>query len=263
MIGPESKLVKSGLSKKKDGGSTHSRIYWGKGKLSFVSLNEELNALEESRQGEALPAEGTKERILREALKLFSTDGYEGVSMRRIARAVGIKESSLYKHFAGKQEIFDTLLAEMNRRYRSLEASMGMKGEAVPDAGLYGGIGTDQLAERSVELFLYYLHDDYAAKFRRMLTIEQYRSNEAGEAFRRVFLDAPLRYQAELFSLLSASGGFAAEDAEAAALHFYAPLFLLLCQYDNQPEREAEALEQVRRHVRQFYRLYAGRGQGL
>jgi AcrR family transcriptional regulator len=37
----------------------------------------------------------TKEKILREALDLFSVNGFEAVSMRDIASAVGIKESSL------------------------------------------------------------------------------------------------------------------------------------------------------------------------
>ena len=39
----------------------------------------------------------TKRRILTEALKLFSTNGYEAVSVEQMARAVGIKAASLYK----------------------------------------------------------------------------------------------------------------------------------------------------------------------
>lgn len=50
---------------------------------------------------------GTREKILEEALTLFSQKGYNGVSVREIAGAIGIKESSLYNHFANKQEIFD------------------------------------------------------------------------------------------------------------------------------------------------------------
>lgn len=43
----------------------------------------------------------TKERILQESLTLFSIRGYEAVSMREIGRSVGIKESSIYKHYSG------------------------------------------------------------------------------------------------------------------------------------------------------------------
>ncbi|MEG1104740.1 MAG: TetR/AcrR family transcriptional regulator, partial [Oscillospiraceae bacterium] len=45
----------------------------------------------------------TKQRILDYSLQLFSCDGFSGVSMRNIAAAVGVKESSLYKHFQSKQ----------------------------------------------------------------------------------------------------------------------------------------------------------------
>jgi len=217
---------------------------------------------ERKRQSEdGTDAPGMKERILLAALTLFSTEGYEGVSVRRIAGAVGIKESSLYKHYGSKQEIFDTLLEEMSRRYRDIEEALGMRGAGGQDAGLYEEMTEETLVETSQALFRYYLHDEYAAKCRRMLTIEQYRSNRAGEAFRKGFLDAPLQYQEHLFTALAGRAVFADCDPATAALQFYSPLWVLLCRYDRQPEREAEALEYVRRHVVQFHRLYAGRGR--
>lgn len=51
----------------------------------------------------------TKDNIIEQALRLFSAKGFEAVSVRDIARAVGIKESSLYYHFKNKQDIFDTI----------------------------------------------------------------------------------------------------------------------------------------------------------
>ena len=53
----------------------------------------------------------TKDALLRAALRLFAAHGYEGTSVRAIARAVGLSESVLYAHFSGKREIFDTVLA--------------------------------------------------------------------------------------------------------------------------------------------------------
>ena len=52
----------------------------------------------------------TKDIILFESLKLFADKGYDGVTVRDIAAEVGIKQSSLYKHYKSKQEIFDTLV---------------------------------------------------------------------------------------------------------------------------------------------------------
>jgi TetR/AcrR family transcriptional regulator, biofilm operon repressor len=48
-----------------------------------------------------------RDAIFSTALKLFAEKGYEGVSMRTIAARVGIKASSIYNHFSGKEAIFD------------------------------------------------------------------------------------------------------------------------------------------------------------
>ncbi|MCL1631398.1 TetR/AcrR family transcriptional regulator [Sporolactobacillus sp. CPB3-1] len=51
----------------------------------------------------------TKQEIFNCALALFSEKGYNGVSIRDIARAVGIKGSSIYNHYAGKEAIMDDI----------------------------------------------------------------------------------------------------------------------------------------------------------
>ncbi|WP_067703534.1 TetR/AcrR family transcriptional regulator [Nocardia jejuensis] len=50
--------------------------------------------------------------ILDAAAELFTTNGYGSTSTRGIADAVGIRQASLYHHFAAKDDILDTLLAE-------------------------------------------------------------------------------------------------------------------------------------------------------
>ena len=59
----------------------------------------------------------TKEIILEKSLVLFSTKGFEAVSIRDIAAEVGIGNSALYKHYASKQAIFDALVAELKEEY--------------------------------------------------------------------------------------------------------------------------------------------------
>lgn len=50
---------------------------------------------------------------MRAALNLFATHGYEGTSVRAIARAVGLSESVLYAHFGSKRAIFEAVLAQL------------------------------------------------------------------------------------------------------------------------------------------------------
>ena len=76
----------------------------------------------------------TKESILLKALELFADRGYEGVSVRDIAAEVGIRQSSLYKHFAGKQDIFDTLVETMKNRFPQASAAFQLPGGTLQEA---------------------------------------------------------------------------------------------------------------------------------
>ena len=48
-----------------------------------------------------------KEKIFHVSIDLFSKYGYDGVSIRKIASEVGIKESSIYNHYKSKESILD------------------------------------------------------------------------------------------------------------------------------------------------------------
>lgn len=63
--------------------------------------------LERSRR----PGKTARDEILDAAAELFTTLGYAGTSTRRIADAVGMRQASLYHHFATKDDILDALLA--------------------------------------------------------------------------------------------------------------------------------------------------------
>jgi len=52
----------------------------------------------------------TKQKIFDIAVDLFSKRGYTGVSIREIAKAVGIKESSIYNHYKNKDDILVKIL---------------------------------------------------------------------------------------------------------------------------------------------------------
>lgn len=52
----------------------------------------------------------TRERIMTEAAELFARQGYHGTTTREIADAVGIRQPSLFHHFAAKAAIVEALL---------------------------------------------------------------------------------------------------------------------------------------------------------
>ncbi|WP_338888035.1 TetR/AcrR family transcriptional regulator [Rhodococcus sovatensis] len=57
------------------------------------------------------PGETAREEILDAAAELFTTRGFTNTSTRMIAEAVGMRQASLYHHFANKDELLDALLS--------------------------------------------------------------------------------------------------------------------------------------------------------
>ena len=51
----------------------------------------------------------TRDRILMTAAEMFSTRGYDRVTTRQIAKAIGINSASIYHHFSSKDEILRSL----------------------------------------------------------------------------------------------------------------------------------------------------------
>src|SRR5436305_560392 len=47
----------------------------------------------------------TRERVLAAALAIADAEGIDGLSMRRLAQALGVEAMSLYHHVAGKDDI--------------------------------------------------------------------------------------------------------------------------------------------------------------
>ena len=205
----------------------------------------------------------TKKRILDEALTLFSENGYGNVYVAQIAEAVGIKAPSLYKHYKSKQDIFNAILDEMKKSYDKQASMLNISGEdAVSDAEVYSDISEDELVRMATGLFLYFLHDDYAQKFRKMLTIEQFRDSELACLLTKEYADDPLSYQSAMFSMLCEKGVLRKYDPDVMALHFYAPIYFLLTVCDREPQRETESTELLKRHIRQFSRIY-GKGEKI
>lgn len=199
----------------------------------------------------------TRQLILEKALELFADRGYDAVSVADIAAAVGIKAPSLYNHFHSKKEIFDSILTWMCMRYEEFAVGLGIGGsdpETVAES--FVEITEAKLIHIGIRLFQYFLQDELASQFYRLVMIEQYKNPEVAEIYVEQNVDGPLFFQERLFQKLMEKRVLQPMNPRIAALHFYAPIFLLRSQCYSFPEREEEAVELVREHIRQFKRLY-------
>lgn len=195
----------------------------------------------------------TKEKILDIALTLFSTQGYDAVSIRDISKQVGIKESSIYNHFVNKQAIFDGILElcqnHMMSHYKDLNLDQTLKG----DFEIYDKISLDVLTNIALEHFSFYVSDSIMFRYRRLLTIEQYRNPAIALIYRDLFINQPIQFQSRLFQFLIDRKALGSDDTESMAYDFYAPIFLMICRYDDLNE---EAQRVLRKHIQHFVEKY-------
>ena len=199
----------------------------------------------------------TKQRILDEALTLFSEKGYANVFVGDIAERVGIKAPSLYKHYKSKRAIFDAIIEEMNRRFDEQAKAMNINGSnAAADSEIYKNMSEEHLLGLGRRFFLYFLHDDYNKRFRKMLTIEQFHDKELADIYTKLYVDDPLAYQSMLLGMVTQAGLLKTDNVEIMTLHFYAPIYFLLTICDRDPSREEQALKTLDEHIKQFDRLY-------
>lgn len=201
--------------------------------------------------------EDTKQRILEKSLELFSTKGYDAVSVGEIAKAVGIKAPSLYNHFPSKQAIFDAILETTSAHYQKDTAEISVHvQDSQKDIPVFSHISEELLVEKVRQIFLYSLHDKTISQFRRMMTLEQFRSPELAELYSQRYVDRMIAYHADIFRALISAGELPDEDPETMAWMYVSPVITLLAVCDRQPEREAECLAKLDAHVRLFFRTF-------
>ena len=192
----------------------------------------------------------TKERILNTALALFSQRGYLGTSMSDIANELGMTKGALYKHYTSKQEILDRVTARMRELDRERAQAYQMP-DTEPDgfAEAYRNTPAEKIRTYSVAQFRHWTEDGFFARFRKLLTLEQYRDPAFAALYQNYLASRPVAYMAEIFRSMTDSN----ESAMQLALEFYGPIYLLYSIYDGTEDKEA-VIQQLQTHIDRFIR---------
>lgn len=205
--------------------------------------------------------EDTKKKILEKALELFSSNGYDSVSVGEIAKAVGIKAPSIYNHYPSKQAIFDAIMEDTAVQYEKYTNEIDIHvQDAKKDVGVFSEITEELLLRKVRQIFSYSLHNGAISRFRKMMAIEQFRSPKLSELYSQRYVDRMIIYHAGIFQGLIANGEIRNEQPEALAMMYTAPIITLLGVCDRQPEREEECMKKLDEHVRLFYRTFNKNG---
>ena len=181
-----------------------------------------------------------KEEILIVAMHLFARDGYEAVSVSQIAGELDMTKGALYRHYKSKRDIFDCIVQRMEQQDGEQATEYDMPEEdkeKMPEK--YETVSVDDFVEYSKSMFEYWTEDDFASSFRKMLTIEQFRSEEMQKLYQQYLVAGPASYVKDLFESIGIV------NAKDKAARFYSVMFFYYSIYDGASDKEKAKVEFV------------------
>ena len=191
----------------------------------------------------------TRELILQTALKLFSQKGFEAVSVRDIAAELELTAPALYVHFKSKQDILEAILRRMEERDAELSGQDGVPQETFADnPNSYDHVSLDNLMVFTLDMFRYWTEDEFAVRFRHLLTIEQFRDKRFADLFQQYLGNGVVQYLEDIFRKNTHG------DPHNLAVSFWALFRFLLEQYDVAMTKKAKTLivKQLETYLKDF-----------
>jgi AcrR family transcriptional regulator len=153
---------------------------------------------------------GTKERIFDAAIDLFAENGYDGVSIRDIARAVDITEGAVYRHYASKEEILEAIFAYVE----------GKIYPPVPEASL--DVLVDSLSVREIleNIPKFMMANPQLSRVTRIMLIETYHNEKMRDYVRGELFERSVDETMILFKKLMEKGKIKPCDPRALSTLF-------------------------------------------
>ncbi len=174
-----------------------------------------------------------RDKVLFAALKLFAKRGYEGVSLSEIADELGLTKPAMYRHFKSKEDLFAQILKRMeeNDASNAEEANVPVDSAAnAPES--YESISIVDMGAFSASMFRYWVTDEFAEPFRKLLTVEQFRTPQMLSLYHQYLGQGPVDYVTEILKPMFG------ERAAMLAGEFYAPMHLYYSLTDNAQNKE-------------------------
>lgn len=167
----------------------------------------------------------TKIKILNIAIDLFSRKGYSGVSIRDITKEVGIKESSLYKHFKSKDEILETIFLNFRREVGRMCPPLDRLDR------ILSTMSPKEFLNRGLSNFMAHINDPTMRKIWRIVYVEQYRDPLAGDIYLNDILGNTLDFLEKTFTKMVSLKQIQPFDPKTLAVEFQYPIFTMITEY--------------------------------
>lgn len=187
----------------------------------------------------------TKEKIFDVSIDLFSQYGYDGVSIRQIAKEVGIKESSIYNHYQSKESILESILSYYINEMLKEEAPVMQPKENL-------NMDFDHFYKEGSDRFISKLSEEKMMKITRIFLVESYHNEKIKKFVKEAIIGYAINGWEDLFNLMKEMN-FIKKDADIKQLaesFYYYGLFLLYEHFIiNYPEDDEKFLIDFKRRT--------------
>jgi AcrR family transcriptional regulator len=166
----------------------------------------------------------TKERIFDVSLELFADKGFDAVSVREIARNVGIRESSIYNHYPSKDAIMDSIFAYFQKELIKMRPPEARNPDKIKEI-------TPDIFHERVNRTLDILRTPKMAKIFQISSSEQFRDERAKNIILHALIKEPQQFTEKVLKKMIENKAIKPIDPKILAVEFQYPLFTLFLEY--------------------------------
>lgn len=165
----------------------------------------------------------TKDKIFDISLELFAQKGFDAVSVREIAREVGIRESSIYNHYKNKEAILDAIIDFFMSELAS---------SSPPEEEMEKLMETPELFfEVGAKAFIGRMSAPKTEKIWRLISIELYHNEKIREFFKKELIEVPIMAWEQIFTKMMEKGVIKQVDPKMLAHEYFSFAIYLLFEH--------------------------------
>ncbi len=140
-----------------------------------------------------------RKQILRVAIQLFSQRGFSGTTTKEIARAAGVSEAIIFRHFANKEELYSAILDHKacSRQYQHPFEDIEEKAKNKDDFGVFYTMALNALNKHSED-----------CDFMRLMLHSALEDHDLARMFFNNFIQDVYNYLGSYISRRQADGAF-------------------------------------------------------
>jgi len=184
----------------------------------------------------------TKQKIRDVSIDLFAQYGFKEVSMRQIAKEVGIKASSLYKHYESKETILSSIFALFREKLEQTEIQL-------PDFKT-----PSEYFTLAYEQFKQVMWEPAVLKIAKIITVEQQYSRSVREFLVQELVEKPNQITQYVFDEMAKQGLIRETDTRVLAEEYNA--YIVYLYFEQNFLHDSPSLDVIDKKMKQHNEFF-------